>query len=131
MIKFNTKKKHAERKAEARRIIKAIAKIMDAPYNPADPACDLWMVLSALRGPDSENNVVKNFTTTRIRAVIGMKPGMSNAAGVTVDPLVPVSLTSATNNHPELVGESSHFNFHFLSAASALQKLGFLKKDKS
>lgn len=73
----------------------------------------LWVVLSALRGPDSANGSVKVATTGVIRDAIGLE-----LYGLTINPDSP-ALAKLREGHPEL-HPLSHFGQHCRSAFKVL-----------
>lgn len=66
----------------------------------------LWAVLTALRGPDNENeHDLKEETTARIRNAVGLKPGVGNGASVSsyLPPVEDASIETWT-----VYGDSDH-----------------------
>jgi len=79
----------------------------------------LWNILTALRGPDNENNQLKEYSTARLRNMIC--PTLSREAGATVN-----AYGNVHNINDKAVDTQKHFNRHFNWAVNALSKLGKL-----
>lgn len=80
--------------------------------------CDLWNILTALRGPDNDSDWLKASTTEFIRQRAGVTRWMQEAAGMFVaDPratLCPIERALA------IFAGSDHFASHVASASRAL-----------
>lgn len=84
---------------------------------------NVWDILTALRGPDNNNDVLKELTTCRLRFKLGFKEGDSlgfivNSDGV---PLAPA--LEAVKNRYGVGAVSIHFQGHFDKAIQAVGKL--------
>jgi hypothetical protein len=75
----------------------------------------MWSILSALRGPDNEDTVLKDKTTAKIRSAIG----------------IPDNYVVTVNSSPIRPGDdpptSDHFNLHILHAFHALRYFGYIE----
>jgi hypothetical protein len=125
-MKIN-KRRLDRRTAKAKKVLTLIAELMDGPFDPDDPGHCLWMILSALRGPDAHDHNIKEATTEKIRAVIGVKPYPNNTAGVSASKDKPKSLltfSEATGSLPP--NGDFHFYSHYSEAVKSLKKLGYI-----
>ncbi len=82
---------------------------------PGSESRKLWAILTALRGPDDDDEVVKSRTTSIIRARV--LPHLSRAAGAFVNMSDPLPNPSDVNT------PSTHFNNHIGTALSAIARL--------
>lgn len=82
----------------------------------SDESKKLWWVLTALRGPDNDNEYQKNATTGVIRHAAGLRGGVGNGA------------TTNPDSHDALVHRTNSFSpndYHFkLHAKKAFETLG-------
>lgn len=112
-----TKKK--TRRPNIKQLLDRVVKILntDAPNNSneREDARAFWNILTALRGPDTDNDVIKHRTTCRIRGVIGMVPG--NAAGAVV------RTTPQVSTEAEREDRNYHFNAHYRYAVDAVARI--------
>ena len=60
-----------------RQLLDTIVTVLNGPRTEAK---QLWNVLTALRGPDSDSSYLKDLTTARIRGAIGLKDGNGGGA---------------------------------------------------
>lgn len=82
----------------------------------------LWNILSALRGPDTGSVALKQITTGRVRASIGLRPGDGGLYTVFKRPL---NLTERQIRSEELHKDEtqSHFREHYEKAVCAIHNL--------
>lgn len=91
---------------------------------------DLWRVLTALRGPDSDEDALKYQTTSTLRALIGMKDN-EGSTGAIVKNYKPLGYNELdyieTTRVVRLAFPDSqhHFCNHYALALETLKKLGF------
>jgi len=107
-------------KETARNLIKNVIEFVntDSLYGR-----DLWAILTALRGPDTNNMVVKALTTQKIRGAVGLSSNNSaNAYSSEEKPEMILSLHSFETTHKE----NLHFINHHNYAVEALMNLGFI-----
>ncbi len=78
---------------------------------------DLWAILTALRGPDSNQNELKDITTARIRFAIGLD---DSGQGFIVHAGRPLK------KYETGLQDSSHFFTHSDLAIGALERLGYI-----
>lgn len=81
----------------------------------------LWFVLTALRGPDSGDKILKYLTTGRIRSIIGING---------TDLSICVNDYSLTGHKIKmrnllLLDELLHFRIHFYDAIKILENIGY------
>jgi hypothetical protein len=119
---FLPKKKELTPEDEVRDVLKNIVKIISRHDGAA---CDLWSILSALRGPDfrgSETAGLKQLTTARVRAVIGFS--FSEMKGpffdINPNPLSPEERKLRDNIFEGMVG---HFKSHYEWAVQAIENI--------
>lgn len=89
----------------------------------------LWDILTALRGPDGDDTRLKDETTAKVRAAIGMKAGNAGAAIVSDKKPFPSTDSYDTSIHLKFLGSArnpNHFTRHYGLAVRALTLLGFL-----
>ena len=120
-----TKKKAAPKKAVARTptTAKAMLDLLDrffagrAGYAQKEA---LWIVLSALRGPDDDNVVLKELTTARIRTAAFPRAtrGRFSLLGATL------SRGSVDLVEAEKYQGSDHFHRHVVGAVDELRLMG-------
>jgi len=120
-----TKKKAAPKKAVARTptTAKAMLDLLDrffagrAGYAQKEA---LWIVLSALRGPDDDNVILKELTTERIRGAAF--PRATKDQSSLVGALVTQGVVNTAGR--ELQAGSSHFRLHVVLAVEELRLMG-------
>lgn len=115
----------AEYKLRAKKVIEDAVALFNDPNGAAYmPSRHLWNVLTALRGPDSDNTTLKEVTTARIRGVVGMAIQFNNTGAVVSDDrsLLPELETDHKSYSRE---PTRHFQFHYGLAAKALRYFGF------
>lgn len=96
-------------------------------------ARNLWGVLSALRGPDSERYGLKQETTAKIRSAIGIS--YDNVASIDSTDSKPETLVSTVEelvptrylNKVDIDAAHTHFKAHYRFAVDALKNLNFIK----
>ena len=81
---------------------------------------DVWNILAALRGPDDGNGQLKLYTTSRIRAIVGLEFAKRCGAVVEASPL---SDTDLEQKRMLLRESTSHFRWHIEDAALAICRL--------
>lgn len=114
--------KEADEKAHAVAALKEVVRVLN--YEGSASA-DLWAILTALRGPDNEDDQLKKRTTTNIRGAIGLdgSPGRFRSAVVTHGP-VKYQNPSMTENK---VAGCAHFAAHINSALWALERFKIIE----
>lgn len=103
---------------EARQILDTIVAFMSRPDLEDDTLAmliakqSLWWILTALRGPDTYDDTLKELTTARIRGAIGLKLNSD-------------MLFMSSKSTPEVLEEDtqSHFLYHYNEAVEALHVL--------
>lgn len=105
-------------------VIKEIADLMNQPNKetcyPLPDVESMWDIISALRGPDfSVSFDIKDLTTSRIRAAIGMEN--RGYVNVVNEPL------TEYDELPDNIDVRGHFGQHYGRACQALVSLGFIK----
>lgn len=118
-MKKPAKKKPKETtRAEVKKLLREMVKIL----NRADQnAFRLWNIITALRGPDfeySDYSDLKDHTTARVRAIIGMRPRLF--ANVRPQKLF---VTEQINRDRALMNGSLHFKSHYFRANYAIRAL--------
>jgi hypothetical protein len=107
------------RLARTRKILKEVVRELNRGNR------ELWHILTALRGPDSGNKQLKDYTTARIRAVIGMMySGMSSKNDEheqTFASVNPAPLAGEERFERNKLLERGHFRLHFLRAQEAIE----------
>ena len=104
---------------KGKRLIDELVKFLNEPdpYPNFRARTAVWNVLTALRGPDSDNYVVKTRSTSALRGAIGLTGYGLTIAVVRKKPLV------------RSAGDvSNHFNLHYVNAVDALRALGYKVK---
>jgi hypothetical protein len=104
-----------------RRLIDDLVKFLNHPTLPYDMTNSVyaarehvWNVLTALRGPDSDNYNVKCVTTSRLRGALGLSG----------EDLAIVHYGTPAEKAEDV---NYHFNIHYERALEALKALGYLK----
>lgn len=82
---------------------------------------EMWPVLTALRGPDNGNDLLKDLTTMRIRSILGLENGLFGAL-VKHKPLTDSQVIQRNNL---LNTGDRHFANHIEHAYECLQQLGY------
>jgi hypothetical protein len=90
----------------------------------------LWEILTALRGPDSDQFTLKNLTTARLRAIVFPN---SNIGLINKDPLTEDELKERdrllfgdlSDEESDALGVSGHFSSHFEDAMLTAKLLGY------
>jgi len=103
------------REQEAKQLLERLVDFMNSKSDM--PSLDLWNILTALRGPDSEDDFLKNKTTARIRGAIGLDPRGLFFRVSTEKP--------CTLNFNEMDAQD-HFRIHYNNAIRSLKKFGLL-----
>jgi len=116
------KKTKVTTKGEVRKLLTQIVKI-SSRGNHDHYARALWHVLTALRGPDSNDEFLKRETTAKIRYAIGIRLGF--ACG----PIVVEGIPKLPRGLPT-TPEDNHFQDHVAFAIEALEKLGYIHDDE-
>jgi hypothetical protein len=125
-------------KERVRAVIAEIVDIMSAseyspllsgPSNDDDRLADnLWSILTALRGPDTQNRLLKDLTTARVRSAIGLEPNWLFTVSLPKDTLL--SVTKISDVFPYILNrEYGHFISHYNAAYGALRNLGYLNDE--
>ena len=104
-------------KVKGKRLLKAlVAALNRGPRDNTSTA--LWGIVSALRGPDDSNYILKYLTTARIRHAIGLRgDGMINFS---TSPGVPDGETTMS---------SGHFRTHVRMAIDALNYFDLMPEE--
>lgn len=107
------------RQRKVRRMLDAIDRFLTTPANLRDGTSrKLWLVLSALRGPDSNSRAIKDQITIPIRRAVFPRI----AADVSAEYTIGACFSSyPTKRDPNLEDASLHFMSH---ARSAFELLG-------
>lgn len=86
----------------------------------------LWAIITALRGPDNDNDEeLKELTTARVRGILGLE---RDSVNVCYEPLTDEEITQRNNlldkrrNNPVF---GDHFTEHFKNAMNGLKTLGY------
>ncbi len=89
----------------------------------------VWEIVTALRGPDDNNNALKNVTTARLRGAIGLNAGGSTGAIVEFEEPINKNLDSwvIIDELKQSHGAAYHFAKHYAHAVQALKVLGYIK----
>lgn len=112
------------RKAEIKKLLKQVVKVLN---EDTKESAMLWDILSALRGPDILYPPVlvrelKELTTARIRAAIGLRDNTTACFMVSLDPLSPENRSSRDSILKELTS-LTHFRWHYQEAVKAIREL--------
>lgn len=83
---------------------------------------NVWTLVSAIRGPDDENSILKEKYTTQIRAML-IDCGMAYTLGVSDHEYYPSVFPDYLPLCPEYNGEESMENEHFVSHARLAWRL--------
>jgi hypothetical protein len=88
----------------------------------------LWLVLTALRGPDRGTEACKSLTTSRLRGLLGLQHNNSQGALIRDYPLNTsdadiLSRTYFSRDAGSYVG--SHFKWHHIHAVEVLVDIGY------
>lgn len=95
--------------------------VMTLMLENANISRTLWVILTALRGPDFDDDGLKDVTTTKIRRLIGLTPNFRRASVAKTATIV--ECTSHIYDK-----QFSHFYTHFRCATESLMALKI--KDK-
>jgi hypothetical protein len=110
--------------------------------NHSGEAEQLWQILTALRGPDDDNDFIKDHTTARFRYALGLHD--TGRATVIAEPLEVSSdetegpmgqidniriLLSERWPGPGILRFQGHFLRHFVQGVNALRGFALKKKD--
>ena len=79
----------------------------------------VWNVLTALRGPDSDNDELKDLTTRRLRYMV-FPHGL-----VGLNREEPLSTKEVLHRNQLLENDKFHFKYHFQDALRAAKYLGY------
>jgi hypothetical protein len=120
--------------SEARKAIDHVVKVLNGGGNESRL---LWHVLTALRGPDNDDNSVKHRSTTHLRGAIGLKhyDGFIRAV---VSHGKPRRFSDANERFSREAGifvevldahVQYHFRSHFDLAVEALEELDYIERD--
>jgi hypothetical protein len=127
-------------KEEAKAVLDRVVNILNEGTSISE---QVWWILGGLRGPDSDNEVLKRKTTARVRGTLGIKSGNFSqyaAVGALISnaPIVPVSEEEWKQDEDALeqrrrskipgAERSTHFLHHFNLATMALEYFGFKPK---
>ena len=96
----------------AKQILQQVANFLNSDVSDAAKH-ELWDVLAALRGPDLENNSIKNATTAVIRNALGIRRGFGYSVNTNPDCNTYVAIRLNTFN-------GCHFHNHVAEAFHAL-----------
>jgi hypothetical protein len=123
-------------RARAKELIEQIVKVLNEDSKTFDLGDEesggraLWDILTALRGPDNGNYHLKEETTAKIRAGIGLKHGNVGYATVSDSKPLPSTDYRAVNRAilAKFPDDKNHFSFHYAKAIQGLTELGFLEE---
>ena len=107
-----------KREREAKKLLQNLVKFL----NKADGAAEqVWDILTALRGPDSNDEGLKNLTTGRLRSCIGLTNRQFHflIANVQEEPLTSGQLAQVSG----ILKSGGHFHGHMERAHAAVKKL--------
>ena len=106
-------------------VIEAVDDLQKRAKGHANGAYHLWMVLAALRGPDSAlaAHKLKRTTTGRIRGILGMEE--NDQWVVLSQPLTTMELEYRRDGLADLASTEAHFIVHFTLALRSLVALGY------
>jgi len=85
----------------------------------------VWNIITALRGPDSDNDEMKAQTTQNIRGAIGLAE--INSCGAFTGHATPKGIEDAFG-YSVKTNEKKHFIKHYKYAVESLLELGFIEK---
>jgi hypothetical protein len=104
------------------RVKKVMVEIVDIFNMDGAGTRHLWNLLTALRGPDSDDEELKFVTTGRIRAVIGMRP-YAGSSGAVINPL-PLRIDQKETRLARLASPNEcHFKNHYELAMIAVRAI--------
>lgn len=111
--------------SEAREAIDHVVKVLN---DGGRESRLLWDVLTALRGPDNDDNSVKHRSTTHLRGAIGLKhcDGFIRAV---VSHGKPRRFSHADEGSSVSKSVQYHFRSHFNAAVEALEELDYIERD--
>jgi len=120
--------------APVRETLDSIVKILKGPRTEAK---QLWDILTALRGPDSDNNDLKAITTASIRGAIGLNQNNVGAITNNEKPFgADLDLNAGSQGYYEIADKlranfrdqaQFHFISHYRAALTALKQLDYIK----
>lgn len=114
-----------EYKQRAKKIIDdAVALFNAIDSNAYFPGRNLWNVLTALRGPDSEDQELKRKTTSNLRGAIGMDQFTTNTGAIVTKDNV---LELEEQDDLMRTERTSHFGYHYRMATKALKYFGYIR----
>lgn len=93
---------------------------------------DLWNILTVLRGPDSDDDALKEKTTASLRGALGLK-----VCGAIINTHSPFGTDYLNSNYLRIAGieqlkksfpgTQHHFADHYFLALGALKRQGYIK----
>ena len=96
----------------------------DKKFDKTDNDSALWAIITALRGPDDENYILKSYTTGRVRGILKLE---NNSVDVRYTPLNELELDARNElleqRNSKTLGD--HFTAHFQNALKGLKTLGY------
>lgn len=98
-----------------KKVLEAIVSFLYDPTISRRDKQDLWLILSALRGPDNGDENIKQLTTARIRHRIGIDLALADELGISING----DNGSIDTDH---ITGSEHFMFHIIWAKKALER---------
>lgn len=119
--------------SEARKAIDHVVKVLNGGGNESRL---LWHVLTALRGPDNDDDIVKLRSTARLRGAIGLvsvgRDGFVSAV-VAYDKPRRFHPIQDSDEDTSFVGPNAfvplHFRRHFNLGVAALEELDYIERD--
>ena len=113
--------------SEARKAIDHVVKVLNGGGNESRL---LWHVLTALRGPDNDDDIVKLHSTARLRGAIGLS---FVSAVVSHDKPRRFHPIQDSDEDTSFVGPNAfvplHFRSHFNLGVAALEELDYIERD--
>jgi hypothetical protein len=114
-------------------VLRRVLNDLDQMFAKATTSRDLWDILSALRGPDNDDVVLKNDTTAFIRTWAFPRTAMSMDCPAIfrgVDYLTEKQMQALAYPSEYGLGENDHFLGHIRNAARVLQQVRPFKAPK-
>ena len=111
--------------SEARKAIDHVVKVLNDGGNESRL---LWYVLTALRGPDNDDDSVKHRSTTHLRGAIGLKH-CDGFVYALVSYGKPRRFSHADEGSRTSTHVQYHFRNHFNAAVEALEELNYIERD--
>jgi hypothetical protein len=107
-----------------RRAVQLLDRLVTALNQQGKASEDLWNIVTALRGPDNDHNHLKELTTQRIRAAIGLREGFTGGVFLARPSALSTDEIATRNRYfetDELI--EHHFKVHYYRAVDAISRL--------